>query len=94
MSQTCSECGRAAATHEMASGRGLCPDCFRTFVERAGAGTALASGASATEAIVTGIAAGGYSETVSEVAVKSAAKKRKLAQTEGFWKRLWVRVVG
>ncbi len=94
MSPTCAECGGTNARHITTSGRQLCDDCHRRLVGLAGAGAAAAGGAGLGEAMTTGFGAAAYADAVADE--RSAAQRRrdKLAATRGFWRRLWVRVVG
>lgn len=91
---TCSECADRAGTHGTVSGRTLCDDCYRRLAQRSGAGSAMTSGASATEAVGTGLAAGGFAGAVDAETEALRRRRAKLAATTGFWRRLWVRVWG
>ena len=94
MSPTCTECGAAAGPHTTMSGRQLCDDCHRRLVGMAGAGTAVAGGAGLGEAMTTGFGAAAYANAVNEERTAGQKRRDKLAGTRGFWRRLWVRVVG
>lgn len=91
---TCDECGTSGATHGTPSGRTLCDGCYRSYVQLAGAATALAGGGGAGAAVATGIAAGAYAGATDAEVAAIRGRRAKLAATRGFWRRLWVRVVG
>lgn len=55
---------------------------------------ALGGGAGAAEAVGTGLATGGFHDAVQGEQSAAAARRAKLAATEGFWNRLRVRVIG
>lgn len=91
----CDECSRrVSAVHETVSGRGLCDSCYRRLVAFAGAGAAMASGAGLRESVVTGVSTGAYAGAFTGEAAAARERRAKLARTRGFWRRLWVRIVG
>ena len=90
----CVECGKAAASRTTTSGRQLCPDCFRRLGLATGAAVGLSEGQDAGSAIVQGVAAGQYAGAMASDREYQRRLHEKLATTEGFWRRLWVRVVG
>ena len=94
MSPTCTECGVAGARHTTMSGRSLCDDCHRRLVGMAGAGAAAAGGAGLGEAMTTGFGAAAYANAMADERTSGQERRDKLAATHGFWRRLWVRVVG
>lgn len=91
---TCSECGAPDARHTTMSGRHLCDDCHRVLVGLAGAGAAAAGGGGLGEAMTTGFGAAAYANAVADERSAGERRRAKLAATRGFWRRLWVRVVG
>ncbi|KQY58568.1 hypothetical protein ASD11_02595 [Aeromicrobium sp. Root495] len=91
---TCTECGTSPAPHDTISGRSLCAGCHRRLAEITGAVVSLGAGDSAAGAVGTGIATGGFHDAVEGERSAAAARRAKLAATEGFWNRLRVRVVG
>lgn len=90
----CVECGEAGTARATPSGRVLCGDCLRRLTALAGAGGALAQQGSDTEVIVAGLAAGAFAGAMSGEAQAARQRAAKLARTTGFWRRLWVRIVG
>lgn len=90
---TCDQCGNPTAG-PATNGRRLCAGCLRKFGTIAGAATALASGQGPDQAIVVGIATGGYIGAVEADRVYQRDLKAKVAATDGFWRRMWVRIVG
>ncbi|MGO0576103.1 hypothetical protein [Ornithinimicrobium panacihumi] len=76
------------------TGRQLCPECYRDHAMYAGAGASMASGGGAGEAVVTGLGSKAYAGAVSGEAAAARQRRAKLERTSGFWRRLWVRVVG
>lgn len=90
----CSQCGAAGARHTTTSGRHLCDECHRVLVGLAGAGAAAAGGGGMGEAMTTGFGAAAYSNAVADERTAGQKRRDKLAATHGFWRRLWVRVVG
>lgn len=91
---TCTECGASGARHETMTGRRLCDECHRRLVGLAGAGAAAAGGAGVGGAMTTGFGAAAYANAVADEKGAGARRRAKLASTCGFWRRLWVRVVG
>lgn len=94
MSESCTECGAADARHATVSGRQLCDACHRRLVGMAGAGAAAAGGAGLGEAMTTGFGAAAYANAVADERTAGQRRRDKLAATRGFWRRVWVRVVG
>lgn len=91
----CDQCGRESSRAQTSvSGRGLCDGCYRQLAAFAGAASAMAAGAGVGEAIVTGVATRAYAGAFSGEAAAARARRAKLDATTGFWRRLWVRVVG
>lgn len=90
---TCDQCSNPSVS-TTTSGRRLCEDCLRRFGTIAGAATALASGAGPVQAVATGLATGGYIGAVEADRAYQRDLKAKVAATEGFWRRMWVRIVG
>lgn len=90
----CAECGAAEAPHTTMTGRRLCDACHRRLVGMAGAGAAVAGGGGLGEAMTTGYGAAAYANAVAAEKGAAAGRRAKLAETRGFWRRLWVRVVG
>lgn len=90
----CSACDRAPAPFTTVSGRRLCDSCHRRLVGLAGAGSAMVDGASTSQAVQTGIAAGGFHDAVRGEQDAARRRRAKLDATTGFWRRMWVRVVG
>ncbi|GAA1726100.1 hypothetical protein [Aeromicrobium alkaliterrae] len=64
------------------------------MTELGAAGSALVSGESLPTAVGTGIAAGAWAGAVEAEGRAAQARKAKLDETRGFWRRLWVRVWG
>lgn len=91
---TCDSCGRPDARHETVSSRHLCPGCHRTHITLAGAATSMSTGGGAPEAVGVGLAAGGFAGASDAEVDAIRERRRKLAGTSGFWRRLWVRLVG
>ncbi len=91
---TCTECGAHPAAHLTSSGRRLCPGCFRRLGAATGAAVGLTQGAEVGPAIVQGVATGQYAGAMAADREYQRGRRQKLAATEGFWRRLWVRVVG
>lgn len=89
----CENCA-AEATRESISGRRLCHDCYAMIVGGTAAGSAIAGGAGLGQAATTGFGAKGYAGAFLDEAEASRVRREKLAATSGFWRRLWVRVVG
>lgn len=90
----CHDCGGDAAHKATATGRTLCESCWSRFVGLAAAGSAMVTGEGAESAVGAGIAAAGFASILDAEADAARAREAKLAATEGFWRRLWVRVVG
>lgn len=90
----CAQCGKHEGTYRSPAGRLLCASCHRGLATLGGAGAALVSGASAPEAVGAGIAAGGFAGAVARDLERTIALNQRIAQTRGFWRRLWLRVVG
>lgn len=90
----CAECEAADARHITMTGRQLCDDCHRVFVGIAGAGAAVAGVSGVGGALTTGFGAAAYANAMSDEHDAAAEREAKLAATRGFWRRLWVRVVG
>jgi ribosomal protein S27E len=90
----CQQCGRNTASFQTPSGRSLCEGCYRQLATYGGAGSALVSGAGIPEAVGTGIAVGGFAGAVEADLQRQIELNRRLAETKGFWRRLWLRVVG
>ena len=91
---TCTECGASPAPFATVSGRELCEACHRRLAQVTGASVVLGSGGSPAQAVGTAIAAGAFHGAVQGEAGAMARRRAKLAATEGFWRRMWVRVVG
>ena len=91
---TCTQCGTRPGAHETVSGRLLCGDCYRRLAEFSGAGSAMVGGASPEQAVGTGLATGGWAGAADGETAALRRRRAKLAATEGFWSRLWVRVWG
>lgn len=90
----CDECGGTGAVHTTASGRVVCDDCYRRLAQLTGAVTGLSGGGSVADAVATGIAVGGFAGATDPEVDAIRARKTKLAATSGFWRRLYVRVIG
>jgi hypothetical protein len=90
----CDQCHRHPSRHATATGRRLCDQCYRDLAGATGAAFSLSQGESTTQAIVTGVAARHYAGAMDAARDHKHRQELKLAQTEGFWRRLWVRVVG
>lgn len=60
----------------------------------AGAGSSLVGGGDLSSAVGTGIASAGFSDAVAGEAEASRKRRAKLDATTGFWRRMWVRIVG
>lgn len=91
---TCAECGGAGATHSTPSGRTLCDGCYRRLAQATGAVAGLSGGGSVTDGVVTGMATGAYAGATDPEVDAIRARRAKLAATSGFWRRLYVRLVG
>jgi len=91
---TCAQCEKARATTESPTGRPLCEACRTQMTQLGAAGSAMVAGESIATAVGTGIAAGGLAGATEGEAKASAARRAKLDATEGFWRRLWVRIWG
>jgi hypothetical protein len=91
---SCDECGTSGADHGTPSGRSLCDDCYQAYVQLAGATTALAGGSGVGGAVATGIASGAYAGASDAEVDAIRGRRTKLASTQGFWRRLYVRIVG
>ena len=91
---TCDECGRPSAVHLTPSGRHLCDDCHRDLTFLAAAGSTFVGGVDVVESVATGFASRAYAGTADAEVEAIRARRAKLAATTGFWRRLWVRVVG
>ena len=90
----CDECGATTARHTTMSGRHLCDDCHRVLVGMAGAGAAAAGGGGIGEAMTTGFGAAAYANAVADERTAGQKRREKVQATRGFWRKLWVRVVG
>lgn len=91
----CQECSRRVSTvHATVSGRQLCETCYRRLAAFTGAGAAMASGAGVGESVVTGASTRAYAGAFTGEASAARERRAKLDRTTGFWRRLWVRVVG
>lgn len=89
----CDNC-EAEATRESISGRPLCHECYSVIVGGSAAGTAIAGGAGLGQALTTGFGAKAYAGASEDEAEAARARRTKLDATEGFWRRLWVRIIG
>lgn len=77
----CDQCCRATgSTFTAPSGRELCERCYGRIVRRV--------------VRPPGRYARGWAGAVKGEAAAAEARRAKLAATKGFWRRLWVRVVG
>ncbi len=94
MATRCAQCGTGRATTESPTGRPLCEECRTRLTQLGAAGSATVAGESLPTAVGTGIAAGGWAGATEGEAAASAKRRAKLDATEGFWQRLWVRIVG
>ena len=90
----CEQCGRSPAPHATPSGRALCAACYRSLASFGGAGSAMIGGAGPEQAVGTGIAAGGFAGAVEADLQRQIALNKRIAETKGFWRRRWLRVVG
>ncbi len=90
---TCADCAKPAS-HKTSTSRMLCTDCYRNLAGYAGAGAAMIGGANPAEAIGAGIAAQNYAGSMAAESKNLEARRQKLAQTPGFWRRAWVRLIG
>lgn len=90
----CDNCGNPDARHETVSDRQLCGTCHRIYVTLGGAATSLSTGGGASEAVGIGLASSGFAGASDAEVEAIRARRRKLAGTEGFWRRFWVRIVG
>jgi hypothetical protein len=93
-SQRCDRCRAVPAPVLTTSGQRLCQACYRRLASVTGAAIALAEGQGVGTAIVDGIAAGGFADAVAGEAAAARRRRAKLAATTGFWRRIWVRVIG
>lgn len=93
MATTCAVCGKPA-TKESTMGRPLCDEHYAFEIGVEAGGSAYASGSGVGEAIMKGYVAKAYVGSVDAEKEAVAAREAKLASTQGFLKRLWVRVVG
>ena len=75
-------------------GRPLCAEHYALEIGLEAGGASYASGAGIDEAITTGYAAKAYVGSVDAEHTAAANREAKLASTDGFLKRLWVRIVG
>ena len=91
----CDQCGRSTRKGaQTATGRRLCQPCYRNLAAYAGAGAAMTSGAGVGESLVTGVSTRAYAGAFSGEAEAARERREKLDRTTGFWRRLWVRIVG
>lgn len=91
----CQQCRRSARRGQtMLSGRRLCERCYRDHAAFVGAGAALVDGGGVGRAITQGLGTRAYAGAFTGEAAAARARRAKLDRTEGFWRRLWVRVVG
>lgn len=91
----CDDCGRPARKGATTTtGRRLCEQCSRDLAAYAGAASAMVSGAGVGESLVTGVSTRAYAGAFTGEAEAARGRREKLDRTSGFWRRLWVRVVG
>lgn len=86
-------CGRPGV-HVLTSGRALCAACFQRLGQQTGAGSAMVQGEDVGSAVARAITTGHYAGAVAADRAYQRRLRAKLDRTEGFWRRLWVRVVG
>lgn len=72
----------------------LCGDCFERLGAMGGGGVAVGQGGSMFDGIVGGVAAGKFPRAAATERQAAEKRRAKLARTTGFWRRLWVRIVG
>jgi hypothetical protein len=94
MGTTCEECRGRRAPKVSPSGRNLCDQCFARLTGLAAAGGTLAAGGSNQAAVGNAIASAGYSGAMAGEAQHRAEQRRKLAEADGFWRRLKTRIIG
>lgn len=90
----CDECGKAGASHETVSGRSLCDGCYRRLAQATGAVVGLGDGGGLAGGVATGVSVGGFAGSTDAETEAIRARRAKLAATTGFWRRLYVRIIG
>lgn len=90
----CDECGGPGATHPTASGRVVCDGCYRLLAQLTGAVAGLSGDGSVADGVATGVAVGGFAGATDPEVDAIRGRRAKLAATSGFWRRLYVRVIG
>lgn len=91
---TCADCRKRRGTHTTVSGRALCEECYRDHAGFVGAGSAMVAGDDPLGSVATGMATRGWAGAFRGEAAAMRRRREKLARTTGFWRRLWVRIVG
>lgn len=91
---TCAECGGVDATHPTPSGRNLCAGCYQRLAQATGAVMGLSGDGSVVDGVVTGMATGASAGATDPEVDAIRTRRAKLAATSGFWRRLYVRVIG
>ena len=90
----CTECAHRPSLTFTTSGRRLCEGCRQQLRRLTGTAVALAAGHGPAHAVAAGIATGAYTGAVERDQVYQRALRAKVAATEGFWSRMWVRIIG
>lgn len=91
----CTQCGHSDATKQMpATGRAVCPACWKKFVQIAAVGMGATNGTGGAATLATAVVAGQYANVIEQERAAAEQRRAKLAATEGFWRRMWVRIVG
>lgn len=90
----CSQCLRDGANFQTISSRHLCDECRLQYAQFVGAGSAMVDGQDVMTAVGVGLATGRWAGSIEAELEASRRRKAKLDATTGFWRRLWVRVIG
>jgi hypothetical protein len=94
MGATCEECADRPSSKVSPTGRQLCDPCFAQLTGLAAAGGTLASGGSNAVAVGNAIASTGYASAMEREGQHRAEQAWKLADADGFWQRLKIRIIG
>ncbi|MBD8606587.1 hypothetical protein IFT73_06940 [Aeromicrobium sp. CFBP 8757] len=90
---TCAECGVRRASKVSPTGRPLCEQCFATLTGLAAAAGSIGSG-NGSGAVGDAIGAASFAGAGAHEDARRAERRRRLAEASGFWRRLWIRLIG
>ncbi|MFX0538954.1 hypothetical protein ACQBAT_12310 [Ornithinimicrobium sp. Y1847] len=90
----CQQCERRRASTTTVTGRSLCSTCSKESGSQIRAGAIVARGGSVGRVVSGGRTARSFRGMYKGEAEAARQRREKLANTEGFWHRLWVRIVG